>query len=94
MIRPVIDHAILSPSGRVSKRARAVALAREGARLFPAGYFDVPKPTEAEVQQARCLTLRQSAKTLRELAARGMSRRKFTKVADALEAEAAALENP
>ena len=93
MIRPTIDHTILSPSGRVSKRARAAALAREAVRLFPPGYWDEPEPTESEARLARAATLRRSAANLRDLAARGMSSRKFTRAAAALEAEATALES-
>lgn len=91
-MRPSIDHTLLSPSGRVSKRARAAALKREHDRLFPPGYWDAPEPTEAEQRAALALTLRRSAANLRDLAARGMSTRKFTRAADAIEAEAAALD--
>ena len=66
---------------------------REAARLFPPGFWDKPEPTEQERRAAKALSLRRSATNLRELAARGMSRRKFTRQADALEAEAAALES-
>ena len=92
MTCPSIDHSILSPSGRVSKRAREAALKREAERLFPPGYWDSPEPTEQEKRAAKALSLRRSATNLRELADRGMSRRKFTKQADAMEAEAAELE--
>lgn len=91
-MRPSIDHTILSPCGRVSKRGRAAALAREHARLFPPGYWDETEPTEAEARAAKVLTLRRAATNLRELAARGMSTRKFTRAAEVLEAEAARLE--
>ena len=40
---PSIDHSLLSPSGRVSKRARKAALKREQARLFPPGYWEAIK---------------------------------------------------
>ena len=89
---PACDHTILSPSGRASKRARAAALAREAARLFPPGYWALAEPTPAEATAARVLALRRSAATLRELAGRGMAPRKHTRAAEALEAEAAALE--
>lgn len=92
-MRPSIDHTLLSPSGRASKRARAAALKREHARLFPPGYWDEPEPSESEQRIARALCLRRAAADLRDLAARGMSVRKFTRAADALEAEAAALES-
>jgi hypothetical protein len=91
MTFPSIDHTLLSPSGRVSKRARAAALVREHAKLFPPGYWDEPGPTEQEKREAKALTLQRSAANLRDLAARGMSPRKFTRAAEALEAEAARL---
>lgn len=91
-MRPSIDHTILSPSGRASKRARAAALAREAKRLFPPGYWDTPPPTDRERIVADAARLRRSAENLRALAERGMSRTKFTKAAERLDAEAAALE--
>jgi len=83
MIRPTIDHTLLSPSGRASKRARMAALRREAARLFPPGYWDdlrsVPQPSEEE-------RARSQAARLREMADRGMSPRKFRREAAAIEA--------
>lgn len=90
---PTIDHTILSPSGRCSKRTRKAAMDREAARLFPPGFWDTPEPTEEEKRAAKVLSLRRHAATLRGLAERGMCRRKFTKEADAAEAEADALES-
>ena len=83
---PSIDHSILSPSGRVSKRARNAALERTRRELFGDGlpYPTCPQPTERE-----CL-LRQ-ARNLRDLAARGMKPRAFTKEANILERMAALL---
>ena len=92
MAWPAIDHSLLSPSGKMSKRGRAAALAREAARLFPPGYWDEPEPTAEAIRQADILRLRRHAATLRELAQRGMSVRKHTRAAEALEREAAALE--
>jgi len=91
MNRPSIDHSILSPSGHCSKRARAAALKREAARLFPPG-FGHHEPTEEEKRQETIKRLRRSAANLRALAARGMSPRKFPREAAKLEAEATALE--
>ena len=88
---PAIDHSLLSPSGRMSKRAREAALRREAARLFPLGTFSRPEPTAAEQAQVKAQMLLRSAANLRDLAARGMSVRKFIKQAERLEAEAAAL---
>lgn len=86
---PTIDHSLLSPSGSMSKRARKSATEREAARLFPPGYWDMPTPSaDALTQQARESKLR-AAKNLRDLAARGMSPRKFIRAAEKLEKEAA-----
>lgn len=80
--------ALSSPSGRMSKRARAAAQKRLGEALFGPGGLQrpvVPQPSKKE-------SLLRQAKNLRDLAARGMSIRRFTKTAELLEAEAAALE--
>lgn len=84
---PSIDHGLLSPSGRMSKRARDAALAREAARLFAGVDLrpDTAQPTESE-------RLRAHAARLRELAARGMSPRRFTTEAERAEAQAAQIE--
>ena len=86
--RPSIDHSILSPSGRCSKRARKAALERERKRLFPPG-FDLkggptPQPSNKE-------SLLRHASRLRDLADRGMHPRKYRKLAAQAEAEAAKL---
>ena len=86
---PSIDRSLLSPSGRISKRARKAAINREGERLFPAGYWDAEAPSQAEGLERRRTSLLPSAKHLRDLAARGMSPRKYLKAAQALEALAA-----
>lgn len=86
--RPAIDHSLLSPSGRISKRAKRVAMAREAARLFPPGFWDRPKKTEAGQRAEQKRALLRKAKELRELAARGMCPRKFVKEAERLEAQA------
>jgi hypothetical protein len=85
--RPTIDHSVLSPSGRVSKRAREAALKREAGILFPPGYWTGEKTTE-EIAQAKIEGLLRSAHNFRELAARGMAPRKFLKAAEELEGEA------
>ena len=91
--RPSIDHSVLSPSGRVSKRSRAAALERTRRELFPESEFPdgigpqgPPQPTEVE-------HLRTRAAMLRDLAERGMKPRAYRKEADRLEAQAAALES-
>lgn len=86
---PSIDHSLISPSGRMSKRARAAAQ-KENARLL---FGDTglqrpglpPQPTERE-------RLLREARQCRELAARGMRPRAFVKQAEWCEARAAALE--
>ena len=89
---PSIDHGILSPSGKVSKRAREAALKRETEKLFPPGYWDAPAKTEAEARAGKATALRRTATNLRELADRGMTPRKFLREAARLEAEAERLE--
>lgn len=80
--------ALSSPSGRMSKRARKDAEKRLAVALFgdsTAGLKgERPKASSAESKL-------RAAKTLRELAERGMSRRKFTRGAERLEAEARAM---
>lgn len=85
---PSIDHGLLSPSGSMSKRARAAAMAREHARLFDGVDLTPrlpPQPSKAE-------SLRRQARDLRDLAARGMRKRAGIKQAEQCEAEAARLE--
>ena len=89
---PCIDHSILSPSGRVSKRSREAAMKREAAKLFPPGFWDAPKKTDLEIRKQKSLSLRRSASNLRELAERGMSTGKFLKEAKRLEAWAEEIE--
>lgn len=73
-----------SPSGRVSARARLSAEKRLSLSLFDEGGLQrEPTPQLSE----RDKLLLQAAR-LRELAARGMSVRKFTREADRLEREA------
>ena len=80
-MRPSIDHSLLSPSGRVSKRARKAALERTRRELFGDG---LPFPTCKQPSKAERL-LREAA-TLRDLADRGMRPRAHRKEADKLEA--------
>lgn len=88
---PSIDHSLLSPSGRCSKRARDAAMKREAAKLFPPGFWDRPAPTLEEQTKNKADELRRTAKTLRELAARGMCSRKYTREAAKLEEQANSL---
>lgn len=85
---PSIDHSTLSPSGRTSKRARAAALKREAARLFPPGIWDRDPLTPAQILEKRIVVLRRRAASLFDLAARGMRTKRYRREADALVAEA------
>lgn len=79
--------ALSSPSGTMSKRARAAAEKRLSLALFGPNGLEKPKveqPTEKE-------RLLQQAKRLRDLASRGMSVRRFSREADRLEEKARAL---
>ncbi len=84
--RPSIDHGFLSPSGRVSKRARKAAQEQTRRELFGDGlpYPTCKQPTERE-------RLLRHAARLRDLAERGMSPRAFIKDAEMLEKKAADL---
>jgi hypothetical protein len=85
---PTIDHSLLSPNGHMSKSARNAALKREAARLFPPGFWDKPQTTPEEQLKAKIDGIRLAAKTLRDLAARGMNRHRYTYEAAKLEAQA------
>lgn len=90
---PSIDHSLLSPSGHLSARARKQAMAREAARLFPAGTFAPTEKTESEKITEKASSLRRSAQTLLELADRGMNTRKYRKAAKAMLEEAGTISN-
>jgi hypothetical protein len=85
---PTLDQSLLSPNGRMSKAARAAAMRREARRLFPPGFWDKPQATPEEQLKQKVDGLRSTAKTLRDLAARGMNRHRYTKDAAKLEAQA------
>jgi len=93
---PSVDHTYLSPSGRVSKRARDAANKRTAEALFGEGSgfagWGAPEPTDDEKVAAEIARLRRTAAELRDLAARGMHPRSYPKQAAALEARADALE--
>ena len=89
---PAIDHSLLSPSGKISKRARKAALKREHDRLFPTGFWDQPK-SAIQVATEKRASLLQAAFNLREMAARGMNAKRFIKEAVRLEQQAAAIIN-
>ena len=89
---PSIDHSLLSPSGKCSQRAREAALKREAARLFPPGFWDQAEPTPEARAAQEVIRLRRSAATLREMAARGMNAKRYTREAAQLETEANLIE--
>ena len=89
---PSIDHSILSPSGHVSKRARAAAMKHERDLLFPPGYWDDPARTAEEIAHEKAEVLRRTAANLRDLAAKGMKPRAYAKKAAEFEAAADKLE--
>ena len=82
-MRPSIDHSVLSPSGRVSKRARKAAQERMRRELFGDG---LPYPRCKQRTEAEMLMLQ--ANRLRDLADRGMTPRAFRKEAAECEARA------
>lgn len=92
LTRPEMDHGMLSPSGRVSKRARKAKLAIETARLFPPGYWDKPVPTAAQAAAQAARQQRRHAIRLTDLANRGMHPRKYKKEAARALTKAEALE--
>lgn len=73
-----------SPNGRMSKRAKQAAQKALGVALFGENGLQRP-PLPAQPSKAE--RLRWRIRFLRDLAARGMSKRAFTKEADALEVE-------
>jgi hypothetical protein len=84
---PSIDHGLLSPSGKASKASRKALeddYARRVAAWWAAKYPESPDSSRPS-ESAR---LRAHAARLRELAARGMSVRKFTKEAENAESMA------
>ena len=83
---PSIDHSLISPNGRISKRARKAAMVREYKKLFPEG---LPAPTCAQPSERERLL--REANELDALANRGMRVRRFRKQAVELRARAEAL---
>lgn len=83
---PSIDHSLLSPSGKTSRRARKAAQERVRQELFGDGL-----PFPACEQPTKKEQLLQNAKMWRGLADRGMSPRKHGKAAEKAELEASKL---
>lgn len=77
--------ALSSPSGRMSKRARKAAMERLFVELFGDGECLRPQLPAQLSEREKMLA---QAKRLRELAARGMSVRKYLREAERLEQEA------
>lgn len=83
--------ALSSPSGRMSKRAKAAADERLRKELFgPTGHLEGPRA----IQPDEKTTLLRQASELRDLAARGMKPRAHLKRAEELERQAKALAGP
>lgn len=70
---PSIDHSLLSPSGRMSKRARAAAMERERVKLFGKEGLQ-PAPTRQPSERQRLLW---RLRDLRSWVAAGMRPRVF-----------------
>lgn len=83
---PSIDHSLLSPSGRMSDRARKAAMKREAAKLFD-GVNTSPRLPPQPTKRERLL---REAAQCRDFAARGMRPRAFIKQAELCERLAAA----
>lgn len=90
-----IDHGLLSPSGRVSARARKSAIERERRRIEavdgPLIEIAMPTPSAARKREQTMDSLRRQIETLEGLAARGMGPRKHKAAAAKLRAELEAL---
>jgi len=87
MTTPSIDHSFLSPSGHISKQARATYIKRLSIELFGQDGLQSTKPTQPSERE----TLLRNAAMWRDLASRGMSIRKFIKQAEAAEAKASTI---
>ena len=85
---PSVDHSLLSPSGRMSKRARRAALERTRRELFGDG-ITLRKLTPDVSAQA----WRHRAAMFRDLAARGLKPRAHLKEAERCERLAIQAEN-
>lgn len=89
---PAVDHSLISPNGRMSKRARKAAQQLQAERLFPAGYWDTAPKTEAEELAGQIEAARRRVEEWRGLAARGFQPRKMRRAADAEEKKIAEME--
>lgn len=84
---PSIDHSLISPSGRMSKRARAAALERERVKLFGEAGLQRSGPKQPSERQRLMYRLRD----VRAWHAAGMHPRSFAKEIKMLEARIAGL---
>jgi hypothetical protein len=85
--------AISSPNGRMSKRAKRVAMARLSVALFGPGGATREMLTGRARQPSEAEQCRQQAARLRDLAERGMKPRVFRREAERLEARAIELDS-
>lgn len=81
---PSINHSLLSPSGKVSKKHEKKAKEDVRKMLFGDNGLQIPLPDQPSEAQA----LLNQAKELRELAKRGMKPKAYIKKAKELEARA------
>ena len=77
---PGVDHSLISPNGRISKRSLEAAQERTRQALFGGGlaYPSCRQPSEREYYLRK-------ASEFRDLAARGVNPRKHTKEAERME---------
>lgn len=85
---PAMDYGLHSPSGKMSKQARAAAMKRETAQLFAGVELNPPVPQPSKRER-----LLYWAAELRKLADNGFRPKYHRKHADRLEAEAMEMES-
>lgn len=89
---PQLDHSLLSPSGRISARARKAAMDRHFGGENAITMDDIHRERLAAIQPKTSERLRREAARLRDFAAHGMRPRAYPKLAAQLEAKADAAE--
>jgi hypothetical protein len=83
-MRPSIDHSLLSPSGKMSGRARSAAIEKARKELFPDGYWGKSEKAEEEKLADKKKQMLKQAQTLIDLANRGMNTKKYKREAERL----------
>jgi len=79
-MRPSIDHGMLSPSGKASKRGWEALQEREAKRLKAA--FNAYSPQVEEIPPSKAIKPLRQASLLIKLANSGMATKKYTKAAN------------